>query len=80
MKPSIEVIGGIPQSIFKIPLDATVDPVLADLDFARLFDRIIIGPSSYPWAMYQAFVEALKNAGCPHADERVFTSNIPIRN
>ncbi len=79
MGSSIEVIRGIPQTVYKIPLDATVDAALATLDFARLFDRLIIGPSPYPWAMYEAFVAALRQAGISDAAERVFVSDIPIR-
>jgi len=72
MQPETQVIGGVPQIIYKLPFDA-------DLDIARMFSRLIIGPSPYPWAMYQAFVDALANADVPQADQRVFTSGIPIR-
>jgi len=74
-----EVIRGIPQIIHKLPLDASVSESIADLDLVRLFDRLIIGPSAYPWPMYQAFVGALKNAGIADADKRVVCSDIPIR-
>lgn len=79
MESSIEVIRGIPQTVYKIPLDAAVDTALSPLDFSRLFDRLIIGPSPYPWAMYEAFVAALRQAGVSDAAERVFVSDIPIR-
>jgi hypothetical protein len=79
MQPTTEVIGGIPQIIYRMPIDERVAPVLADLEFSRIFDRLIIGPSPYPWAMYEAFVEALTQAGIADAGKRVFTSNIPIR-
>jgi hypothetical protein len=62
-----------------LPLDATVAPFLADLDFAQIFDRLIIGPSPYPWPMYEAFKAALTEAGVKDAQERVFVSDIPIR-
>jgi hypothetical protein len=74
-----KVIAGVPQVIYKLPLDGSVAPVLADLDVSRSFQRLIIGPSPYPWAMYQAFVDALTKANVPEAHERVFTSGIPIR-
>jgi hypothetical protein len=79
MKSSTQVCRGVPQRVFMIPLDATADPVLADLDFSRLFDRLIIGPSQYPWVMYSAFTEALAGCGVTDADKRVFVSDIPIR-
>jgi hypothetical protein len=79
MESSIETIGGVPQVVHKIPLDSRISPNLAEIDLARLFDRLIIGPSPYPWAMYEAFVGALMESGVPDATDRVFTSDIPIR-
>jgi hypothetical protein len=69
----------VPQIIYKVPLDVSFSDALADLDLARIFDRLIIGPSPYPWAMYQAFVAALTNCGVPDAHNRVVVSDIPIR-
>ncbi len=79
MESSTEVILGVPQLVYKIPLDGSVSPILADLDFSRIFDRLIIGPSSYPWVMFEAFTGELMKAGILDASERVWTSNIPIR-
>jgi hypothetical protein len=79
VESSTETIDGVPQLIYKIPLDVSASPALEQIDFARMFDRLIIGPSPYPWVMYRAFVEALKSAGVADADQRVVASNIPIR-
>jgi hypothetical protein len=79
MESSTEIIVGIPQIVYKIPLDTKVSATLGDLDLSRLFDRLIIGPSPYPWPMYEAFVAALGKAGVANPEDRVFTSNIPIR-
>ena len=79
MESSTEVVAGIPQVIYKIPLDASVSGYLADLDFAKLFDRLIVGPTPYPWPMYEAFVDALVRAGVADAGNRLFASGIPIR-
>jgi hypothetical protein len=76
MDSSPEVVGGIPQTVYKIPLDGKLSP---DLEISRLLDRLIIGPSPYPWAMHEAFTAVLKEAGVPDAEKRVFVSNIPIR-
>jgi hypothetical protein len=76
---STEIVGGIPQRVYKVPLDAKVDPVLADLELARIFDRLIVGPSPYPWVMYEALAAALAKIGVPEAASRVVTSGIPIR-
>jgi len=79
MESSTEVVEGVPQIVYKAPLDATVSDALSDLELARMFYRLIIGPSPYPWVMYEAFVAALGQAGVANAGSRVFVSNIPIR-
>jgi len=79
MESSTEIIGGIPQPVFKIPIDRRVSDILADLDLLTLFDRLVIGPSPYPWPMYESFVAALTEAGVADAGSRVWVSDIPIR-
>jgi Protein of unknown function (DUF2971) len=79
MESSTEVLAGVPQVLYKVPLDKSVSPLIADLDFARVFERLIVGPTPYPWPIYGAFVESLKAAGVANADDLVFVSNIPIR-
>lgn len=79
MESSTEIVGGVPQVIYKVPLDGSASPLIADLDFPRVFDRLIVGPTPYPWPIYGAFVEALKAMGVRNAGEHVFVSNIPIR-
>ena len=79
MRSTIEVVGGVPQTVYQLPLDVSHSPTLKDLDFPRIFNRLIVGPTAYPWAMYEAFREALTNAGVSDAGERVYVSNIPIR-
>jgi len=79
IEQSIEVIGGVPQRVQKIPLDAEKSSDVAGLDFATIFDRLIIGPSQFPLPMYDAFVEKLTKAGVSDAGKRVVASSIPIR-
>lgn len=79
IEQATETIGGIPQIVYKLPLDVAVSDTLAELDLSRIFDRLIIGPSPYPLAQYEAFVDALEKAGVPDAGARVFASGIPIR-
>ncbi|PTR10688.1 hypothetical protein C8R32_101218 [Nitrosospira sp. Nsp5] len=79
IESSTEFFGGVPQLVYKLPLDVTVSESLSHLEFSRLFDRLIIGPSPYPLVMYQAFVEALRKAGVADAENRVVASGIPIR-
>jgi Protein of unknown function (DUF2971) len=79
MACSTEVVGGIPQIIYKIPLHKSASPMLEPIDFAVMFDRLIVGPSPFPWAMYEAFVDALTKAGVTDAAERIRISEIPLR-
>jgi hypothetical protein len=79
IEEEIKTIGGVPQVIYKLPIDKTVSEELADIDFNAMFDRLIIGPSSQPWVMYEAFTRALIKAGIVDAGARVLTSGIPIR-
>ncbi len=79
MGVSTQVIGGVPQIFHELPLDVTVEPVLADLDLARMFDRLIIGASQFPLPIADAFTEALSKAGVSDAGNRVVVSGIPIR-
>jgi hypothetical protein len=79
MQSTTEVIGGVPQPIYKIPLDSTVSPALSSLELSSIFDRLIIGPTQFPWAMFEAFSEALTAVGVQNASERVRRSGIPIR-
>jgi len=79
MESSTKVIGGVPQIVHQIPLDGAAHPQIADLDFAVLFDRLIIGPTSYPWPIFVAFEQALKNAGVAEGGKRIVFSEIPIR-
>jgi len=79
MESSTEVVSGVPQVVYKVPLDASVSDQIADLDFTQIFDHLIIGPTPYPWPIYSAFVDELTKAGVANSAERVLVSGIPIR-
>jgi hypothetical protein len=79
MESSTEVIRGVPQVVYQIPLDGAAHPEIADLDLARLFDRLIIGPTPYPWPIKHAFEQTLRNIGVADAGKRIMWSEIPIR-
>jgi hypothetical protein len=76
---SIEVIKGIPQPVYKIKLQDIPDEGLRGIEPPELIDRIIIGPSDHPSALYDAFVDLLGEAGVPDASSRVHRSGIPLR-
>ena len=79
MESSLKVVGGIPQIIYKLPLDAKASDALTELDVARVFDWLMVGPSEFSWPMYEAFTQALTAIGIENAEKRVFISDIPIR-
>jgi hypothetical protein len=72
-------LSGVPQIVYKFPLDASVAPEIAAIDIAAMFDRLIIGPSRYPWVMYEAFKRTLEEARVSDPGAKIITSSIPIR-
>jgi hypothetical protein len=79
IEANTKTIGGVPQIVYKLPLDVTTSSALAELDLSRMFDRLIVGPSPYPWVIFEAFVSALAKAGVMDAEKRVVVSGIPLR-
>jgi hypothetical protein len=79
LEKSVEVINGVPQPVYKIPLQNFPKMNLYGAAIPELIDRIIIGPTQYPLAICEAFVELLTKAGDPNAAKKVFYSNIPLR-
>jgi hypothetical protein len=77
IETTTETPGGIPQVVHQIPFDSKVAGVPPALDFTHLFDRLIIGPCQYPWAMREAYIAELKKIGV--TDPNVVVSDIPIR-
>jgi hypothetical protein len=79
LEHSVEVVGGIPQIVYKIPLENNAGAAITGLHPDELIDRVIIGPTQFPWAMYEACVSALDAAGVHNAATRVSVSQIPVR-
>jgi len=76
---SIEVISGLPQRVYKIHFKNDSASGLTGLEPDEVIDRIIIGPTQFPWVMGEAFVSALRDAGVKDPEKRVFASQIPVR-
>jgi len=75
----IQVFGGIPQPIYKIPLKDIPEEDFVGVEIPKLVDRIIIGPTQYPSAAREAFEYLLENAGVDNPENRVVVSDIPLR-
>ena len=72
-------VGGVYQRVYMIPLESSPSRGLYGASVPDLIDRIIIGPTRYPVAMYDAFVDLLSKSGVPDPRNRVVVSNIPLR-
>lgn len=72
------VLGGVPQTIFALPLQDYPEQGLHGADIPSLLDRVIIGPTDYPYVSKRAFKRVLSEL---HGidDDRVIVSDIPIR-
>jgi hypothetical protein len=81
IKRTVRCVAGVPQHVCELPLDARVSPDIAGLEFSRILDSIIIGPTQYPLPVLDALVDSLKNAGVADADggHRVRMSLVPLR-
>jgi hypothetical protein len=74
----IAIVRGVPQPIYKIPFKDIPEAGFAGAIPAML-SRIIIGPTQYPLALAEAFVELLAEAGVTEPDTKVRVSDIPLR-
>lgn len=79
LKYEIVSVNGVPQPIYKIPLEDVPSEGLVGIEVPNLVNRVIIGPTQFPWAIREAFVTKLKDAGMLDAEGRVFISDIPLR-
>lgn len=71
-------IGGLPQPIVVVPFCGNTASITG-IRFSDLFDRLIIGPTEYPHALREAFVDLLGRAGVQSPQEKIVISDIPIR-
>lgn len=74
-----EVVGGVPQTVLKIPLKNEPEFGLHGLAIPQLLDRILIGPTEYPDVIRRALATALEAAGVKNAQSRITLTNIPLR-
>ncbi|MGY4325684.1 hypothetical protein ACVWWG_000098 [Bradyrhizobium sp. LB7.2] len=76
---SVESIGGIPQSICRIPLRDVPEEGLYGLAPADFIDRVIIGPSKFPAGIYDALMVLLADVGVQNPAEKIVFSDLPLR-
>ena len=79
LSKKVVVIDSVPQVIWALPLQDDPDNGLHHADIPSLLDRIIVGPTTYPYVSARAFVELLEMAGVDQASRKVVVSDIPLR-
>lgn len=79
VKHKIQVINGVPQRVLILPLQDVPEEGLIGVKLSSLLSRVIIGPTKYPWAIYDAIVQELERLGIADAPERVCVTDIPLR-
>lgn len=79
LERSVEAINGIPQTIYKFPLVDRPEHGLVGIEPDKVLDKVIIGPSNFPYPVFEAFVAELADAGVKDPASRIVTSSIPLR-
>lgn len=79
LQRATEVISRVPQIVYKLPLRNLPEEGISGLDPDELVNRVIIGPTRFPWAVAEAIVDALTSVGVNDAGSRVVVSDIPLR-
>ncbi len=79
IKKEIVVLNGTPQKIYKLPLIHDPDNGLFNADVSTLLNKIIVGPTDFPYVSYCAFVDLLEELEVKNARDKVSTSDIPLR-
>lgn len=80
IEPSNEVVHGVPQSVMKLMLRDDPERGIRGVAPATLVERLIIGPSEYPLQIFDSLATSLAAAGVEEPADKIFISNIPLRN
>ncbi len=78
LKPETEVISGVPQPVYKLPLESQPDQDY-EAGIGDLIERVIIGPTDKPSDLVDMFVKELEEAGAKNPTGKVYSSDIPVR-
>ncbi|MBN9514791.1 MAG: DUF2971 domain-containing protein [Alphaproteobacteria bacterium] len=74
---TIECVAGIPQAVLQLELKN--DHGMNNMTVPELLDRVIIGPTEYPYPVYDAFLTAMGEAEIPEHHKKLFVSHVPLR-
>ncbi len=79
LKRIIASVRGTPQKVHLLPLRDIEEIDFRGASIPDLIDHIIIGPTTHPQVMGEAFVELLREAKVPNPESKVRISDIPLR-
>jgi hypothetical protein len=79
VKSESVTVGGIPQLIYKIPLENRPSEDINGITLPELLDRVIIGPTQYPGPIYASLAKELTGAGVADVASKIIFSGIPLR-
>lgn len=79
MTRSIEIIRGVPQPIYRLPLANDPQAGLNNLSVPEIVEKVLIGPTPDAHVQAEAFAEVLKQAGVNNPWERIVVTAIPLR-
>jgi Protein of unknown function (DUF2971) len=71
-------LNGVPQWVYKLPLENIAEVGLV-ARIPDLLDRVIIGPTGFPIALFKAFEQLLTDGDIKDADKRIALSGVPLR-
>ncbi len=74
-----DVIGGIPQTVYRMPLKNSPADNVMGIELPELIDRVIIGPSQHAGPVRDAIVAKLAERKVNDPASKVVISGIPMR-
>jgi hypothetical protein len=79
IKQSSVTIAGVPQIVYKLPLIDLPEKSLVGIETSQFVDNVIIGPTQFPYPIFEVLADALAKAGVTEPGKRIRISNIPLR-
>ena len=79
LSPGIEVVSGVPQSIYKLDFKNVPANNISGMSLEELLYQLVIGPTQYEDTVRATLVSILKRKGLSRAEQRVTISGMPFR-
>ncbi|WP_165790696.1 DUF2971 domain-containing protein [Pleomorphomonas carboxyditropha] len=79
LEVDVECVNGIPQPVYKMPLQSQPNLGIVGIDIPQLLSGVIIGPTQFPFVVWDAISMVLSRAGVDDAMSIIKPSNIPLR-